>query len=575
MNPFNNFQDLPFISQILFGLLGLIGVAVVLSVLYFILTALFSLYRYRFLIMRQIKQNFGRFLLASGGIAVGVWAITLTTGLSIGVSDTITKAINSQEYAKEILSSKLANNNVDFFGSSSPEFAVVGDEDIAKIKEEIPSIDIANPFLTSQYYLHAELVQDQIGEQFSNILDSEEEVPAEFQDYVGQLESVLSGPKGDDFSCKEFANNTPEIDLPEGTPDSLSGNIDQLLLISSGCFEVDMIQSNFGNLRKNFTEDKWIGSEEKPEKGQMVACFRCGSLFFDQLMEVEEPEELLGKTIKFELSTAPALYKKGTKVQFDQNNAGQNLQTETQVETPTFYELEIVSVIDDRNNALLGQQTLFYIDPSYYTESVEIANPGINLDDYGYTQIQFIVDSFDNLKDTVDKLDDRGFFNISAGLILIQGVQSLFTGLTVVLAIFGLIAVIASIFGIVNVMAISVLERRKEIGILKSLGSRDRKIFDIFVSEASVLGLLGWIIGSVSAIGLGYLITFGGNKAIAGNEEIANSLEIFGITTFSPSFPWWIFLVTMVISLFFSTISGVLPARRASRQNPVDALRGE
>ncbi|NJK71405.1 MAG: FtsX-like permease family protein [Thermales bacterium] len=91
----------------------------------------------------------------------------------------------------------------------------------------------------------------------------------------------------------------------------------------------------------------------------------------------------------------------------------------------------------------------------------------------------------------------------SPAQLFISSAQSLFLIITIVLGLFGVIALIASIFGITNVMAISVLKRQKEIGILKALGARNTDILKIFLLESSLLGIIGWIIGTI----LGYLST--------------------------------------------------------------------
>jgi putative ABC transport system permease protein len=168
-----------------------------------------------------------------------------------------------------------------------------------------------------------------------------------------------------------------------------------------------------------------------------------------------------------------------------------------------------------------------------------------------------------------------GFFTFSLAEVLIGSVQAAFNVLTIVLSGFGFIALVASIFGIVNVMTISVLERRKEIGVLKSLGARDMDIFKIFFLESAVLGFIGWLGGTLLGLFGGFLISTIFKAFINSNSDWKKNLEGLNIDNFSPSFPWWLLLGTLAVALFFTTLSGIFPAIRAGRQNPVEVLRSE
>ena len=114
--------------------------------------------------------------------------------------------------------------------------------------------------------------------------------------------------------------------------------------------------------------------------------------------------------------------------------------------------------------------------------------------------------------------------------------------------------------GIMNTMYTSVLERTKEIGIMKSIGARNSAIFTIFFIESGLLGTVGGIIGIALGMSFAYGISFVG-RLLLGSELIQASVSpllIFG---------------ALVFSFVLGTLFGVLPAYQASKLNPVDSLR--
>lgn len=124
-----------------------------------------------------------------------------------------------------------------------------------------------------------------------------------------------------------------------------------------------------------------------------------------------------------------------------------------------------------------------------------------------------------------------------------------------------LISVLVSAINTANTMITSVLERYKEIGVLKAVGARNSNIFSLFLFESSFLGLVAGILG----VGFGYLITY-----VAG--KILSSL---GWSFLAPGYSWILFVGCILFATVTGAISGALPAIRASKINTVDALRYE
>ena len=124
-----------------------------------------------------------------------------------------------------------------------------------------------------------------------------------------------------------------------------------------------------------------------------------------------------------------------------------------------------------------------------------------------------------------------------------------------------LISVVVSAINTANTMITSVLERFKEIGVLKSIGARNSEIFKIFLFESGFLGFVAGVIG----------VLVGWGATILG----ANILDNLGYGFLSPHYSWTLFVGLILFATFTGAISGMIPAWRASKINAVDALRYE
>jgi putative ABC transport system permease protein len=144
---------------------------------------------------------------------------------------------------------------------------------------------------------------------------------------------------------------------------------------------------------------------------------------------------------------------------------------------------------------------------------------------------------------------------------LIESVQAILGVVQTVLVGIAAISLIVGGIGIMNTMYTSVLQRTQEIGVMKAIGARNRNIATLFVIESGMLGLFGGAIGIVLGMGIAKMV------------EVA--AEGFGYGIIKVYFPWYLILGALAFSFAIGTISGVLPAVRASRLKPVDALRYE
>jgi putative ABC transport system permease protein len=141
-----------------------------------------------------------------------------------------------------------------------------------------------------------------------------------------------------------------------------------------------------------------------------------------------------------------------------------------------------------------------------------------------------------------------------------------FTVFDSLLLIFGSLALTVASLGIVNTLVMAILERRREIGILKALGAADRDVRRLFFVEAGAMGLLGGVLGVVMGWLIGRALTIGTNAYLKRQE-----LPAIGIS----SIHWWMVALAIGVSFFVSLAAGMYPASRAARLNPVEALRYE
>jgi len=129
------------------------------------------------------------------------------------------------------------------------------------------------------------------------------------------------------------------------------------------------------------------------------------------------------------------------------------------------------------------------------------------------------------------------------------------------IVLIGLISVLVSAVNTANTMITSVLERVREIGVIKSIGARNKEIFKIFLFESSFLGFVSGVIG----VFFGWVITFAAGQL----------LDAAGWGFLSPHYSFLLFFGCIMFATLTGAVSGVIPAYKASRLKPVDALRYE
>ena len=184
--------------------------------------------------------------------------------------------------------------------------------------------------------------------------------------------------------------------------------------------------------------------------------------------------------------------------------------------------------------------------PTYSTVSVRVKNP---------TQIQ-------SVEDAIKKMG----FNTFSMLDATRSLRKFFAIVDVFLGVFGSLALAVASIGIVNTLVMAILERRREIGIMKAIGASDVDVKKLFFAEAGVMGLMGGALGVALGWTIGRVINVGTNVYL--KQQSMAPEQIWFV-------PWWLVGGAIMFAIVVSLLSGLYPASRAARLDPVQALRYE
>lgn len=194
----------------------------------------------------------------------------------------------------------------------------------------------------------------------------------------------------------------------------------------------------------------------------------------------------------------------------------------------------------------------------------------INYNKDGYSQVIVKVQDVENVLDISDQITKMGFQAFTPQSF-VQGINNFYVILQFIFGGVGAIALLVAAIGIANTMAMSILERTREIGLMKAVGATNRDVLAIFLGEAAGIGFLGglggvmigWLAGQgINVIALVYLANQAGQQGGA-----PPSVAVYT--------PFWLPLFALIFSIIIGMISGLYPALRAATMIPVLALKYE
>lgn len=182
-----------------------------------------------------------------------------------------------------------------------------------------------------------------------------------------------------------------------------------------------------------------------------------------------------------------------------------------------------------------------------------------------YERIQVRVDTNEFLPVVEEELIEEGY-RVTALSKTVEQASKIFQGIQATLAVFGGIALVVSAIGMFNTMTVTLLERTKEIGIMRTIGASPSDIKWLFVTESIVVGFLGGVSGVVMGVVFGVSINILLN--VVAGQFGGQSVKLF-------SFPLGFLTFITLFSAGVGYLTGIFPARRASKLNPLDAIRYE
>ncbi len=199
-----------------------------------------------------------------------------------------------------------------------------------------------------------------------------------------------------------------------------------------------------------------------------------------------------------------------------------------------------------------------------------------------YSGIYVISESPSKVDSVVTSLTNYfgGNARVSSSSAFLSTVQSITTQLTLFLGSIAVVSLFVAGVGITNTMYVSVVERTREIGILKAIGYRPGQVLSLFLAEAAITGTLGSLFGTLVGMLLSFLLggslPFGfGGRGGGGGGPGGPGQSPFGAASFSPVFSANLIAFSLIFPVAIAILAGFYPAWRASRMNTVTALKYE
>ena len=246
----------------------------------------------------------------------------------------------------------------------------------------------------------------------------------------------------------------------------------------------------------------------------------------------------------------------------------QNMQSAIQINPDVFAESIQMNMDEEELSELM--MSLMTTETSTYENNLKLlgyANfdepSGINIYPKDFETKQNVIDILDNYNAKMEKTDEDKVISYTDYVgTLMSSVTDIINVISYVLIAFVAISLVVSSIMIGVITYISVLERQKEIGILRAIGASKRNISQVFNAETFIVGLLAGVLGIVITL----LLLIPGNMiihSIAGNVDVSASLPVAGG------------VILIVLSVILTLIGGIIPSKKAAKSDPVSALRSE
>lgn len=246
----------------------------------------------------------------------------------------------------------------------------------------------------------------------------------------------------------------------------------------------------------------------------------------------------------------------------------QNMQSAIQIDPTAFSEAIQMNMSEEELSELMV--SLMTTETSTYENNLKTLGyadfdepSGINIYPKDFETKQNVVNILDDYNAKMEKTDEDKVISYTDYVgTLMSSVTDIINVISYVLIAFVAISLVVSSIMIGVITYISVLERQKEIGILRAIGASKRNISQVFNAETFIIGLLAGVLGIVITL----LLLIPGNMiihSIAGNVDVSASLPVAGG------------VILVVLSVVLTLIGGIIPSSKAAKSDPVSALRSD
>ncbi|WP_164995805.1 ABC transporter permease [Miniphocaeibacter massiliensis] len=237
---------------------------------------------------------------------------------------------------------------------------------------------------------------------------------------------------------------------------------------------------------------------------------------------------------------------------------------------PKTYKINITGILEE---AMDETGYSIFVSMDYFKEIVKEldkkSKEKTNLANYSYVKLEMEKDA--DFKVTQEKLKEEGYVTHSM-TDYFNEIQDMTKNTRNMFLIVGAVAFVVAAIGIANTMIMSVYERTKEIGVMKVIGASIKDIKNMFLMEATFIGLIGGVLSIAFSYLVSYILNTTG-MGLGGVTEMMMTGE--GEKTLVSYIPFWLPFVGVVFSTIVGLVSGYLPSRRATKISAIEAIRSQ
>lgn len=271
------------------------------------------------------------------------------------------------------------------------------------------------------------------------------------------------------------------------------------------------------------------GIDHDNEDEKVIVSSRLASL-----LGFENNQDIIGKRVKFDLVLSN---------ETNSQNKGENNIKDNEV--------EVVAVSDDADN-IVAYFFYGWMEKKFEVDLAQIGKAKVDLENGSITEVRKNIEFLGFETESVaDVIDDINLF---------------FWIVRIVLIVFGTIIMSISAMGMLNTLSVSLLQRTREVGILKALGAKRKDIFKMFVFEAAIISFVGGTLGFLGGYGLAEMF-----NRIFNAVSSRRGLEAISFV----SMPIYFVVALVAFIAFLGLATGIMPAKRAAKIHALDALRYE